>query len=195
MDSYFLEYKTVEVKSFWTIFIFLRKIPNLQYNILTTNFGNYLCIRCGYQEIFDWNSNNVKVEMDVSNGDTRRLRETGKQEVSVSIRLNNKTAMIWIVYSKPGGDPFLAFRLRFIWIYVFLGCDYFVCLRKYQSQEVIVKTAVPQALVFGPILFLIFVNDNIRKCISHSHLSCLPTPRLLSLHTKTGILYNSIFWS
>lgn len=52
--------------------------------------------------------------MDVSNGDTRRLRETGKHEVSESIRLNIKTAMIWIVYLKPGVDPFLAFELRFI---------------------------------------------------------------------------------
>lgn len=130
--------------------------------------------------------------MDVSNGDTRRLRETGKQEVSELIRLNIKTAMIWILYLKPGGDPFLVFGLRYISIYDFLGCDYYGCLRKYQSQVVIVKTAVPQALVFGPILFLIFVND-IRTCISHSHLSCLPTTRPLSLCTKTGIISSSIF--
>lgn len=109
------------VKCFWTIFIYLRKFPTLHYNILTTNFGNYLCIRCGYQDILDRNSNNVKVEMDVSNGDTRRLRETGKQEVSESIWLNIKTAMIWIVYLKPVGDLFLAFELRFISIYVFVG--------------------------------------------------------------------------
>lgn len=55
--------------------------------------------------------------MDVSNEDTRRLRETGKQEVSESIRLNIKTAVIWIVFLKPGGDPFLAFGLRSIFFW------------------------------------------------------------------------------
>lgn len=52
--------------------------------------------------------------MDVSNGDFRRLRETGKQEVSESIRLktNQDSYDFLIVYLKPGGDPFLSFGLR-----------------------------------------------------------------------------------